>query len=57
MDDAAFQGVLAHLAGLRMLRRSPSLDEIAATAVVLASDQAGALTGCFVNATGGIFTS
>ncbi|MFD0331496.1 hypothetical protein ACFQZC_33500 [Streptacidiphilus monticola] len=57
MDDAAFQGVLAHLAGLRMLRRSPSLDEIAATAVFLASDQAGALTGCFVNATGGIFTS
>ena len=36
---------------MRMLRRSPSLDEVADTAAFLASDRS-ALTGVFVNATG-----
>ena len=51
LDEAAFQGVLDHLASMRMLRRSPSLDEVADTAAFLASDRS-ALTGVFVNATG-----
>jgi NAD(P)-dependent dehydrogenase (short-subunit alcohol dehydrogenase family) len=40
-----------------MLRRSPRLAEVAATAAFLASDQAAAITGTFVNVTGGIFPS
>ena len=51
LDEAAFQGVLDHLASMRMLRRSPSLGEVADTAAFLASDRS-ALTGVFVNATG-----
>ena len=39
-----------------MLRRSPRLAEVAATAAFLASDQA-AITGTFVNVTGGMFPS
>lgn len=57
LDEAAFQGVLKHLDEARMLPRSPSLDDIAATAVFLASDRAAAITGSFVNATGGMFPS
>jgi NAD(P)-dependent dehydrogenase (short-subunit alcohol dehydrogenase family) len=51
LDEAAFQGILGHLASLRMLRRSPSLDEVANVAAFLASDRTP-LTGTFVNATG-----
>jgi NAD(P)-dependent dehydrogenase (short-subunit alcohol dehydrogenase family) len=57
MDEAAFQGVLDNLAQMRMLRRSPKLAEVAATATFLASEKAGAITGTFVNVTGGIFPS
>ena len=57
LDDAALQGLFDQLAGMRMLRRSPTLAEIAATAAFLASDGAGAITGTFVNATGGILPS
>ncbi|MEC3980911.1 SDR family NAD(P)-dependent oxidoreductase [Amycolatopsis sp. H20-H5] len=57
MDDAAFQGLLGHLDSMRMTRRSPTLAEVAATAVFLASDHAGAITGTFVNVTGGMFPS
>lgn len=57
MDDAAFQGMLDRLDELRMLPRSPSLADIAATATFLASDRAAAITGSFVNATGGMFPS
>ncbi|MBB5867051.1 NAD(P)-dependent dehydrogenase (short-subunit alcohol dehydrogenase family) [Allocatelliglobosispora scoriae] len=56
-DDAAMQGLLAQLASMRMLRRSPSLAEIASTAAFLASDRAGGITATFVNVTGGIFAS
>jgi len=57
MDEAAFQGVLDNLAQMRMLRRSPKLAEVAATAAFLASEKAGAITGTFVNVTGGMFQS
>jgi NAD(P)-dependent dehydrogenase (short-subunit alcohol dehydrogenase family) len=55
MDDAAFQGLLAHLDGMRMTRRSPTLAQVSATAAFLASDHAGAITGTFVNVTSGTF--
>lgn len=57
LDDAALQGLLKQLAEMRMLRRSPSLAEITNAAAFLASDQAIAITGTFVNVTGGIFSS
>jgi len=57
MDDAAFQGLLGQLDQMRMTRRSPRLTEVASTAAFLASDQAGAITGTFVNVTSGMFPS
>ncbi|MFG2434402.1 SDR family NAD(P)-dependent oxidoreductase [Streptomyces sp. NPDC048508] len=54
LDDAALQGLLANLAGMRLTRRNPTLAEIAATAAFLASDLAGGITGTFVNVTGGM---
>jgi enoyl-[acyl-carrier-protein] reductase (NADH) len=42
---------------MRMLRRSPELAQVAATAAFLASDRAGAITATFVNATSGTFAS
>ncbi|MEV4517562.1 SDR family oxidoreductase [Dactylosporangium sp. NPDC049525] len=57
LDEAAFQGLLQHLAQMRMLRRSPSLANVAATAAFLASDHAASITGSFVNVTSGTFTS
>src|SRR5215212_1245856 len=57
MDDAAFQGLLDRLSEMRMLRRSPRLAEVAEVAAFLASDRAAAITGTFVNATGGVFPS
>jgi NAD(P)-dependent dehydrogenase (short-subunit alcohol dehydrogenase family) len=57
LDDAAFQGLLEQLDGMRMLRRSPRLAEVAAAAAFLASDQAAAITGTFVNVTSGTFPS
>ncbi|GHF33003.1 3-oxoacyl-ACP reductase [Amycolatopsis bartoniae] len=57
MDDAAFQGLVQQLDGMRMTRRSPRLEQVAATAAFLASDAAGAITGTFVNVTSGMFPS
>ena len=57
MGDAAYQGLLDSLDQMRMTRRSPRLVEVAATAAFLASDEAGALTGTFVNVTSGTFPS
>jgi NAD(P)-dependent dehydrogenase (short-subunit alcohol dehydrogenase family) len=51
LDDAAFQGILDHLAAMRLLRRSPGLEEVADAAAFLASDRTS-ITGTFVNATG-----
>jgi enoyl-[acyl-carrier-protein] reductase (NADH) len=55
LDQAAFQGLLDQLDAMRMLRRSPRLAEVAAAAAFLASDQAAAITGTFVNVTSGTF--
>jgi NAD(P)-dependent dehydrogenase (short-subunit alcohol dehydrogenase family) len=57
IDEAAFQGILASLDQLRTLPRSPRLAQIADLAAFLASDRSGAVTGSFVNATGGMFPS
>jgi NAD(P)-dependent dehydrogenase (short-subunit alcohol dehydrogenase family) len=54
IDEAAVQGIVAGLAGMRMTRRNPTLAEVAATAVFLASDHAAGITGTFVNVTGGM---
>jgi NAD(P)-dependent dehydrogenase (short-subunit alcohol dehydrogenase family) len=56
LDDAAVQGLITPAGRMRILRRSPRLDEVTELAVFLASDRAGALTGTFTNATG-IFVS
>jgi len=57
IDDAAFQGLLVRLDEMRILRRSPRLAEVAAVAAFLASAQAAAITGTFVNVTSGTFPS
>jgi len=57
LDEAAYKGLLESLDQMRMTRRSPRLDEVAATATFLASDKAGAITGTFVNVTSGMFPS
>lgn len=57
MDEAAFQGLLAQLDAMRMLRRSPNVAQVADVAAFLASDQAAAITATFVNVTSGIFAS
>ncbi|WP_458243795.1 SDR family NAD(P)-dependent oxidoreductase [Streptomyces sp. MAI_2237] len=54
IDAAAVQGIVEGLAKMRMTRRNPTLAEVAATAVFLASDHAAGLTGTFVNVTGGM---
>ncbi|GAB3835487.1 SDR family oxidoreductase [Dactylosporangium cerinum] len=51
LDDAALQGILGHLDGLRITRRSPSLAEVAEVAVFLASDRSAGMTGTFTNVT------
>lgn len=51
LDDDAFQGLLAHLDEMRLVRRSPRLDQFAATAAFLASDRS-AVTGTFLNVSG-----
>ena len=56
-DEAALQGLIESLDQMRMTRRSPRLAEIAATAAFLASEKAAAITGTFVNATSGMFSS
>jgi NAD(P)-dependent dehydrogenase (short-subunit alcohol dehydrogenase family) len=57
LDEATYQGILENLDEMRMTRRSPRLAEVAATAAFLASEKAGAITGTFVNVTGGMFPS
>jgi NAD(P)-dependent dehydrogenase (short-subunit alcohol dehydrogenase family) len=56
-EDAAFQGLIESLDRMRMTRRSPRLEEVAATATFLASEKAAAITGTFVNVTSGTFSS
>lgn len=54
LDEAAFQGLLGHLDQMRVLKRSPTLAQVAATATFLASDQAAAITASFIDVTSGI---
>jgi NAD(P)-dependent dehydrogenase (short-subunit alcohol dehydrogenase family) len=54
-DEAALKGLIESLDEMRMTRRSPRLEEVAAVAAFLASDRAGAITGTFVNVTSGTF--
>ncbi len=56
-DEAAMRGLIESLDRMRMTRRSPRLEEVAATAAFLASEKAGAITGTFVNVTSGMFSS
>lgn len=56
-DEAAVNGIRAHLDGLRMTKRSPRIADIAALATFLASDAGVAITGTWVNATAGMFPS
>ncbi len=56
-DEAALQGLIESLDQMRMTRRSPRLNEVAATAAFLASEKANAITGTFVNVTSGMFSS
>ena len=56
-DEAAFQGLIENLDQMRMTRRSPRLEEVAATSAFLAPERAGAITDTFVNVTSGMFPS
>ncbi|HUZ23236.1 MAG TPA: SDR family oxidoreductase [Streptosporangiaceae bacterium] len=51
LDDAALQSILSHLDGMRMLKHSPRLAEVAEVAVFLASDRSSGMTGTFTNVT------
>jgi NAD(P)-dependent dehydrogenase (short-subunit alcohol dehydrogenase family) len=51
ITEEAVQGILQNLDQMRLLKRSPRLEEVANTAAFLASDRS-ALTGVWVNATG-----
>jgi NAD(P)-dependent dehydrogenase (short-subunit alcohol dehydrogenase family) len=51
LKDPEFRGFLE---GMTLLKRLPTLAEVADTAVFLASDQAGAMTGTVANLTGGM---
>ena len=50
-------GIIANLDAVRMTKRSPVTTQIAATAAFLASDDAAAITGTWINATAGMFPS
>jgi NAD(P)-dependent dehydrogenase (short-subunit alcohol dehydrogenase family) len=50
-------GIIANLDSMRMTRKSPNTTQIAATAAFVASDDAAAITGTWINATAGMFPS
>ena len=54
LDAAALEQMLAGMAQMTMLRRAPSLVQVAETAAFLASDRAGGITGTIVNVTCGL---
>jgi NAD(P)-dependent dehydrogenase (short-subunit alcohol dehydrogenase family) len=54
LDAAALEQMLACMAQMTMLRRAPSLAQVADTAAFLASDRAGGITGTIVNVTCGL---
>jgi len=54
LDAAALEQMLAGMAQMTMLRRAPSLAQVADTAAFLASDRAAGITGTIVNVTCGL---
>ena len=48
------EAMLAQAAAATLLKRQPNLAEVASTAVFLASDQAGAMTGAIANLSCGL---
>jgi 3-oxoacyl-[acyl-carrier protein] reductase len=54
LGGSSIEAMLAGAAASTLLKRLPSLDEVAGTALFLASDQAGAITGAIVNLTCGM---
>jgi enoyl-[acyl-carrier-protein] reductase (NADH) len=54
LDAAAVQRMVEGLAGMTMLRRAPSLAQVAEVAAFLASDRAAGMTGTIVNVTCGL---
>jgi 3-oxoacyl-[acyl-carrier protein] reductase len=54
LGDTSIDAMLAEAATGTLLKRLPTLDQLAGTALFLASDQAGALTGAIVNHTCGM---
>lgn len=57
VSQEMLDGIIAHLDSLRMTKKSPVTTQIADTATFLAGDGAGAITGTWINATGGMFPS
>jgi NAD(P)-dependent dehydrogenase (short-subunit alcohol dehydrogenase family) len=57
VSQEMIDGIVANLDSLRMTRKSPATAHIAALAAFLASDGAAAITGTWINATGGMFPS
>jgi NAD(P)-dependent dehydrogenase (short-subunit alcohol dehydrogenase family) len=54
LDAAALEGMLNGMAQMTMLRRAPSLAQVAEVAAFLASDRASGMTGTIVNVTCGL---
>jgi NAD(P)-dependent dehydrogenase (short-subunit alcohol dehydrogenase family) len=54
LDAAALEGMLSGIAQMTMLRRPPSLAQVAEVAAFLASDRASGMTGTIVNVTCGL---
>lgn len=54
LEKSSVEEMLAGAATGTLLKRLPSLDQLAGTALFLASDQAGAMTGAIVNLTCGM---
>lgn len=54
LSGSSVEQMLAGAASGTLLKRLPSLDQLAGTALFLASDQAGAMTGAIVNLTCGM---
>ena len=57
VSQEMLEGIIANLDSMRMTGKSPVTAQIAATAAFLASDDAAAVTGTWINATAGMFPS
>jgi enoyl-[acyl-carrier-protein] reductase (NADH) len=57
VSQEMFNGIIASLDSARMTKKSPVTPQIAGTVAFLASDDAAAITGTWINATAGMFPS